>query len=162
MRFRVSHSWAIGIDMRSHWFNRKCEGNVNVTKDHGMLQVGIGKHRRVKRARNGPKMEKMGQHGKSTRPGLPYTGRPHGHADHTPVSIWQARAWLEVIAHGHVPTEPKLSPIRKRLILRALRHSEAYKYTLEEEKMGAYRIGSKELLQESRLIHLRSRIHHQD
>ncbi|KHF99898.1 Antagonist of mitotic exit network 1 [Gossypium arboreum] len=28
--------------------------------------------------RNGPKMEKMGQRTRSTRPGLPHTGRPHG------------------------------------------------------------------------------------
>ncbi|KHG07537.1 hypothetical protein F383_34516 [Gossypium arboreum] len=32
-----------------------------------------------------------------------------------------------------VPAEPKLSPIRKRPILKASRHSKAYKYTLEEE-----------------------------
>ncbi|KHG15195.1 Uncharacterized protein F383_06536 [Gossypium arboreum] len=53
-----------------------------------------------------------------------------------PVSIWQARARPEVITHGRVPTEPKLSPIQKRLILRALRHSKAYKYNLEEEERG--------------------------
>ncbi|KHG22233.1 hypothetical protein F383_27026 [Gossypium arboreum] len=35
-----------------------------------------------------------------------------------------------------VPVEPKFSPIRKRPILRALRHSKDYKYTLEEEKRG--------------------------
>ncbi|KHG18477.1 hypothetical protein F383_26007 [Gossypium arboreum] len=50
--------------------------------------------------------------------------------DHTTVSPWQA------ITHGRVPVEPEFSPIRKRPILRALRHSKAYKYTLEEEKRG--------------------------
>ncbi|KHG25343.1 Aspartate--tRNA ligase [Gossypium arboreum] len=55
-------------------------------------------------------------------------------ADHMDVSIWQARARPEVIAHGDVPAKRKLSPIRKRLILRAFRHSKAYKYTLEEEE----------------------------
>ncbi|KHG20262.1 Dynein heavy chain 9, axonemal [Gossypium arboreum] len=37
----------------------------------------LGEHRRVKRARNRLKMEKMDQHVKSTWPGLPYTGKPH-------------------------------------------------------------------------------------
>ncbi|KHG07233.1 ALG-2 interacting X [Gossypium arboreum] len=30
------------------------------------------------------------------------------------------------VSHRRVPTEPKFSPIRKRPILRALRHSKAY------------------------------------
>ncbi|KHG07876.1 Putative iroquois-class homeodomain irx-1 [Gossypium arboreum] len=72
--------------------------------------VVTGEHRRVKGTRNGPKIEKMGQCTKSTRPGLPRTGRPH----------------------GRVP--------------------------LARGGSG----GSKELLKESRSIHLRSRIHHQD
>ncbi|KHF99676.1 Rho GTPase-activating gacW [Gossypium arboreum] len=85
-------------------------------------------------------MEKMGQRTKSTGPRLPHTGRPHDR---------------------RVPIEPKFSPIRKRPILRALRHSKAYKYTLEEEKRETQ--GRKQkLLKESRLIHLRSWIHHQD
>ncbi|KHG10300.1 hypothetical protein F383_07165 [Gossypium arboreum] len=67
----------------------------------------------------------MGQCTKSTRPGLPHTGRPH----------------------GCVPFA---------------RHSKAYKYTLEEEKKGGHRGRSRELLKESRLIHFKSRIHHQD
>ncbi|KHG06211.1 Minor capsid VP2 [Gossypium arboreum] len=80
------------------------------------------------------------------------------------------------MAHGHVlvepkssftekrrvPAEPKLSPIQKRLILRAFGHSKAYKYTLEKEEKGGRDEGSKKLLQGSRLIHLRSRIYHQD
>ncbi|KHG27024.1 hypothetical protein F383_33374 [Gossypium arboreum] len=39
-------------------------------------------------------------------------------------------------SHGRVSAEPKFSLIRKRPILRALRHSKSYKYTLEEEKRG--------------------------
>ncbi|KAG8501560.1 hypothetical protein CXB51_003854 [Gossypium anomalum] len=85
--------------------------------------------------------------------------------------LLKARTRLEVIAHGRVPTEPKLSLIRK--LLRVLKHSKAYKYTPEEKekrrrRIGSKkekrrrRIGSKKLLQGSRLIHLRSRIHHQD
>ncbi|KHG24686.1 hypothetical protein F383_31164 [Gossypium arboreum] len=62
----------------------------------------------------------MSQRTKSTRLGLPHTGSPHG----------------RVPLARHVPTEPKFSPIWKRPILRALRHSKAYKYTLEEEKRG--------------------------
>ncbi|KHG10213.1 hypothetical protein F383_14086 [Gossypium arboreum] len=65
------------------------------------------------------------------------------------------------VSHGHVPAKPKLSPIRKRLFWRVSRHSKAYKYALEEEKRGTEKRG-KELPQGSRLIHLRSRIHHQD
>ncbi|KHG05939.1 Dynein assembly factor 1, axonemal [Gossypium arboreum] len=38
----------------------------------------VGEHRRIKGTRNGPKMEKMSQRMKSTRPGPPHTGRPHG------------------------------------------------------------------------------------
>ncbi|KHG16580.1 Peroxisomal membrane pex13 [Gossypium arboreum] len=71
----------------------------------------------------------MGQSTKSTRPGLPHTGRPQGC-----VNLAELKHSLGV-SHGRVPTEPKLSPIRKRLILRVFRHSKAYKYTLEEEEM---------------------------
>ncbi|KHG16502.1 Ras-related RABA6a -like protein [Gossypium arboreum] len=73
--------------------------------------------------RNGPKTEKMGQSNKSTRPGPPHTGRPNGRVNLAGSSTG--------VPHELVPTEPKLSPIRKRLILRALRLSKAYKYTLE-------------------------------
>ena len=66
------------------------------------------------------------------------------------------------VSYEHVLVETKLSLIQKRLILRVLRHSKAYKYTLEEEEKGIHREGSRELLKESRLIHLRSQIHHQD
>ncbi|KHG30120.1 hypothetical protein F383_02130 [Gossypium arboreum] len=52
------------------------------------------------------------------------------------------------MSHGRVPVEPKFSPIRKRPVLRVLRHSKAYKYTLEEEERG-HREGSRELLKES-------------
>ncbi|KHG10999.1 hypothetical protein F383_37494 [Gossypium arboreum] len=75
-------------------------------------------------------------------------------------TAWQSRH--TVVAHGRVPVEPKLSPIQKMPFLRASRHSKAYKYILEDEKKGGRKIGSKKLLQGSRLIHLRSRIHHQD
>ncbi|KHF98455.1 hypothetical protein F383_37718 [Gossypium arboreum] len=75
--------------------------------------------------RNGPKTEKMGQCTKSTWPGPPHTGRPHGR-----VNLAESKH----DSHGHVPTEPKFSLIRKRPILRVLRHSKAYKYTLEEEE----------------------------
>ncbi|KHG02263.1 hypothetical protein F383_24547 [Gossypium arboreum] len=60
------------------------------------------------------------------------------------------------------PCEPKFSPIQKMALLRASKHPKAYKNTLEEEEKGGRRLRSKELLEESRLIHLRSRIHHQD
>ncbi|KHG13788.1 Minor capsid VP2 [Gossypium arboreum] len=80
--------------------------------------------------RNGPEIEKMGQSMKSTRPGPPHTGRPHGCVNLAGSSTG--------VSHGHVLAEPKLSPIRKRLILRALRHSKAYKYTLEEEERGTH------------------------
>ncbi|KHG09385.1 hypothetical protein F383_11243 [Gossypium arboreum] len=66
------------------------------------------------------------------------------------------------VAHGRVPAEPKLNAIQKRPFLRASRHSKAYKYTLEEEKKGRRRIRGKELLQESRLIHLKSWIYHKN
>ncbi|KHG16460.1 hypothetical protein F383_03009 [Gossypium arboreum] len=59
----------------------------------------------------------MGQRTKSTRLGLPHMGRPHGQ-----------------VPHGRVPVEPKFIPIRKKPILRVLRHSKAYKYILEEEE----------------------------
>ncbi|KHF99418.1 hypothetical protein F383_38368 [Gossypium arboreum] len=42
------------------------------------------------------------------------------------VSILQAQPQARVIAHRRVPTKPKYSPIRKRPILRALRHSKSY------------------------------------
>ncbi|KHG06979.1 hypothetical protein F383_33275 [Gossypium arboreum] len=93
--------------------------------------------------RNGPKTEKMCKRTKSTRPGPPHTDGLHD------------------VSHGRLPVEPKLSPIRKRPILRVLRHSKAYKYTLEEEEKG-HRGGSRELFKERRSIHLRSQIHHQD
>ncbi|KHG29634.1 D-amino acid dehydrogenase small subunit [Gossypium arboreum] len=80
-------------------------------------------------------MEKMGQRTKSTRPGLPHTGRPHGRVPLTSLDHDLKQSHMGV-SHGHVPAEPKFSPIRKRPILRALRHSKAYKYTLEEEKRG--------------------------
>ncbi|KHG00702.1 ALG-2 interacting X [Gossypium arboreum] len=48
-------------------------------------------------------------------------------ACHMAVSIWKDRSMAyTVIAHGRVPAEPKFSPIRKRPILKALRHSKAY------------------------------------
>ncbi|KHF99432.1 hypothetical protein F383_38420 [Gossypium arboreum] len=59
-------------------------------------------------------MEKIGQRTKSTRPGPPHTGRPHG------------RLNLAKSKTTH----------RKRPILRILRHSKAYKYTLKEEEKG--------------------------
>ncbi|KHG22859.1 hypothetical protein F383_30300 [Gossypium arboreum] len=65
----------------------------------------------------------MGQSTKSTRPRPPHTGRPHGRVNLAGSSTG--------VLHGRVPAEPKLSPIRKRLILWAHRHSKAYKYTLE-------------------------------
>ncbi|KHG30063.1 Nitric oxide synthase, salivary gland [Gossypium arboreum] len=36
-----------------------------------------GEHRRIKKARNGPKTEKIDPHGKTTWPGLPHTGMSH-------------------------------------------------------------------------------------
>ncbi|KHG18172.1 Glycerol-1-phosphate dehydrogenase [NAD(P)+] [Gossypium arboreum] len=69
----------IGIDMCASV--RPCLGH-RIGYDMGAsvrpcLGHGIGEHRRVKRVRNGPKKEKMGQCRKSTRPGLPYMSRPH-------------------------------------------------------------------------------------
>ncbi|KHF97617.1 hypothetical protein F383_11120 [Gossypium arboreum] len=110
----------------------------------------------------------MGQRTRLTRPGLPHN---------TAVSIWQNRSTTHKgrtharviltgsstgVSHGGVPAEPKFSPIQKRPILRVLKHSKAYKYTLEEEEMEEAHGGRKELLKESQLIHLRSQIHHQD
>ncbi|KHG07088.1 hypothetical protein F383_33611 [Gossypium arboreum] len=63
----------------------------------------------------------MGQRTKSTRPGLPHTGRPHGR-----VPLASLKQSPIGVSHGRVPAEPKFSPIRKRPILRALRHSKAY------------------------------------
>ncbi|KHG19247.1 Minor capsid VP2 [Gossypium arboreum] len=83
-----------------------------------------------------------------------HTGGPHPRAYLTGLTTG--------VSHGRIPVEPKLSPIRKRPILRVLRHYKTYKYTLEEEERGCQGGGSRELLKESRLIHLRSRIHHQD
>ncbi|KHG08384.1 LPS-assembly lptD [Gossypium arboreum] len=91
----------------------------------------LGEHRRVKRARNRSKTKKMNPHGKSTRLGLP----------HTVVPIWQDRsttytgklhacaystALTTGVSHERVPAEPKNSPILKRPLLRAIRHSKAY------------------------------------
>ncbi|KHG08171.1 Alanine--tRNA ligase, mitochondrial [Gossypium arboreum] len=46
------------------------------------------------------------------------------------MGISHARAHLTTLttgmAHGRVPAEPKFSLVRKRPILRALRHSKAY------------------------------------
>ncbi|KHF97290.1 Retinoblastoma-related 2 [Gossypium arboreum] len=69
----------------------------------------------------------MGQRTKSTQPGLPHTGKLHGH-----VNLAESKH----NAHGHVPAKPKFSPIQKKPILRALRQSKTYKYTLEEEERG--------------------------
>ncbi|KHG25884.1 dna damage checkpoint 1 [Gossypium arboreum] len=99
-------------------------------------------------------------------------GKQHGldfltRVDHTAVLIWQnqntiytgrphTRAYLTAlttgVSHGRVPAEPKYNPIQKRPFVRVLKHSKAY---LNTE-------GGKELFKESRLIHLRSRIHLQD
>ena len=85
---------------------------------------------------------------------------PHGCVQFNRSNMaWQSHH--TALSHGRVPTEPKLSPIRKRPLWRVSRHSKAYKYALEEEKMGDREEG-KELPQGSRLIHLRSRIHLQD
>ncbi|KHG23505.1 Mediator of DNA damage checkpoint 1 [Gossypium arboreum] len=70
----------------------------------------------------------MGQSTKFTRLGLPHTGRPHGH-----VNLAESKHDSDV-SHERVPAEPKLSPIRKRLISRVFRHYKAYKYTLKEEE----------------------------
>ncbi|KHG10486.1 hypothetical protein F383_12863 [Gossypium arboreum] len=52
----------------------------------------------------------MGQHGKSTEPGLPHTG----------------------MAHGHGPVEPKLSSIRKMAILKDIDSSIECAYSEDE------------------------------
>ncbi|KHF99455.1 hypothetical protein F383_38515 [Gossypium arboreum] len=70
----------------------------------------------------------MDQHTKSTRLGLPHTGRLHSR-----VNLAESNR-PEVIAHGRVPAEPKFSPIPRRPILRVFRHSKTYKYTLKEEE----------------------------
>ncbi|KHG20949.1 hypothetical protein F383_06682 [Gossypium arboreum] len=62
-------------------------------------------------------MEKIDPREKSIRLGLSHTGVSH---DRVPL------AGLKHDLHGHVPAEPKYKPIRKRPILRALRHSKAY------------------------------------
>ncbi|KHG00720.1 Tyrosine recombinase XerD [Gossypium arboreum] len=54
-----------------------------------------------------------------------------------PCQFGRIEARLTGVSHGRVLVEPKQSPIQKRALLRALRHSKAYKYTLEEEKRGA-------------------------
>ncbi|KHG06909.1 hypothetical protein F383_33601 [Gossypium arboreum] len=84
--------------------------------------------------RNGPKIEKIGQHTKSTRPGLPHTS----------------------VSHDRVP-------------LASLNHSLKQLHTgvsllspIEEALRWGCIGGSKKLLKESRSIHLRSWIHHQD
>ncbi|KHG06048.1 hypothetical protein F383_32269 [Gossypium arboreum] len=59
----------------------------------------------------------MDPRGKSTRPGIPHTGVSHG-------SVHLERSKHDL--HKRVPAEPKYSPIRKRPLLRALRHSKAY------------------------------------
>ncbi|KHF99893.1 hypothetical protein F383_38703 [Gossypium arboreum] len=55
-----------------------------------------------------------------------YTGRSHARAHLTALTTG--------VSHVHVPTEPNFSPIWKRPIWRAFRHSKAYKYTPEEKK----------------------------
>ncbi|KHG23320.1 polyprotein [Gossypium arboreum] len=59
----------------------------------------------------------MDPQGKSTWPGLPHTGKPHGR-----VHLAGSKHDL----HERVLVKPKYSPIRKRPLLRALRHSKAY------------------------------------
>ncbi|KHG09988.1 ALG-2 interacting X [Gossypium arboreum] len=58
-------------------------------------------------------------------------GNQHGldfltRACHTAISIWQDQSTTYMVAHKRVPVELKYSPIRKRPLLRALRHSKAY------------------------------------
>ncbi|KHG25934.1 hypothetical protein F383_02214 [Gossypium arboreum] len=48
----------------------------------------------------------MDQHVKSTRPGLPYTGKPHAR-----VLLVESSTDM---SHGSVPVEPKFSPIQKK------------------------------------------------
>ncbi|KHG13255.1 putative mannan synthase 9 [Gossypium arboreum] len=80
----------------------------------------------------------MGQRTKSTRLGLPHTGRQHGRVPSASLGhgLKQSQRGM---SHRRVPAEPKFSPIQKRPILRAFRHSKAYKYTLKEEKRGTQR-----------------------
>ena len=60
---------------------------------------------------------------------------PHGRVQFNGSNTtWQSRHMA--VSHRRVPAEPKLSPIQKIPLLRASRHSKAYKYTLEEEKKG--------------------------
>ncbi|KHG30639.1 hypothetical protein F383_11498 [Gossypium arboreum] len=59
---------------------------------------------------------------------MTHTGKPHARAYLTSLTTG--------VSHGCVTAEPKLSPIQKRLILRVLRHSKTYKYTLKEEEKG--------------------------
>ncbi|KHF98343.1 hypothetical protein F383_37605 [Gossypium arboreum] len=65
----------------------------------------------------------MGQRTKST--WLDFLTR----ADHTDVSLWQALTMTLSNRTRACLAESKFSPIRKRPILRALRHSKAYKNT---------------------------------
>ncbi|KHG21525.1 hypothetical protein F383_27508 [Gossypium arboreum] len=46
---------------------------------------------------------------------MTYTGRPHVYAYLTALTTG--------VSHGHVLVEPKYSPIQKRPLLRAFRHS---------------------------------------
>ncbi|KHG15951.1 Patched domain-containing protein [Gossypium arboreum] len=65
-------------------------------------------------------MEKTDPRGQSTRLGLPYTDVSHGCVHVAGLTTgWSNRT-------GRVPIEPKYSPIRKRPIFRALKHSKAY------------------------------------
>ncbi|KHG08597.1 hypothetical protein F383_35656 [Gossypium arboreum] len=63
----------------------------------------------------------MDPHGKSTWPGPPHTGVSHGY-----VYLAGSKHDLHGLHHGRVPAEPKFSPIRRRPLLRALRHFKAY------------------------------------
>ncbi|KHG29962.1 hypothetical protein F383_35939 [Gossypium arboreum] len=62
----------------------------------------------------------MDPHGKSTWLGLPHTDV------HNSVPLEGSKHDLHGVSRGHVSAEPKYNPIRKRPILRALRHSKAY------------------------------------
>ncbi|KHF99426.1 1-deoxy-D-xylulose-5-phosphate synthase [Gossypium arboreum] len=66
-----------------------------------------------------------------------------------------------VMSHGRVPAEPKLSPIRERPLCGFLPIPKPINTHYRRRKMETEKKG-KELTQGSRLIHLRSRIHHQD
>ncbi|KHF99326.1 Ganglioside-induced differentiation-associated protein 1-like 1 [Gossypium arboreum] len=63
----------------------------------------------------------MDPRGKSTRPGLPNTG-----VSHSRVHLAGLKHDLHRLDHKRVPAEPKYSPIQKKPIFRALRHSKAY------------------------------------